>query len=163
MALGEAELLRIGEYVKGNLKGWVLEVLPPISGAVDPVSHTMLMERVVRVEEELKAQRELMQVRFDAADQRFESLQATMDQRFAAVDQRFVAVDQRFESLQTMMDQRFVAVDQRFAAVDQRFEDLLRFLDRRFTAVDKRFGVLQWSIGILAALVGTVLAFVIAL
>jgi len=127
MALGEAELLRIGEYVKGNLKDWVREVLPPIAQAADPVSHTMLMERVVRVEEELKAQRELMKVRFDA------------------------------------VDQRFVAVDRRFVAVDQRFEDLIGFLDRRFTAVDKRFAVLQWGIGILAALVGTVLAFVVAL
>ncbi len=155
MALGEAELLRIGEYVKGNLKDWVQEV--------GSVSHTMLMERVVRVEEELKAQRELMQVRFDATDRRFESLQTLIDQRFAAVDQRFVAVNQRFESLHTTMDQRFVAVNQRFASVDQRFEDLLGFLDRRFTAVDKRFAVLQWGIGILAALVGTVLAFVIAI
>ncbi|MFP4432590.1 MAG: hypothetical protein ACLFPV_15160, partial [Spirochaetaceae bacterium] len=77
MALGEAELLRIGEYVKGNLKDWLQEA--------GPVSHTMLMERVVRVEEELKAQRELMQVRFDAADQRFESLQTMMEQRFVAV------------------------------------------------------------------------------
>ncbi len=156
MALGEAELLRIGEYVKGNLKDWVQEVLPPIAQAADPVSHTMLMERVVRVEEELKAQRELMQVRFDAADQRF----VAVDQRFESLQ---TTMDQRFESLQTLMEQRFVAVDRRFVAVDQRFEDLLGFLDRRFTAVDKRFAVLQWGIGILAALVGTVLAFVIAL
>ena len=40
-------------------------------------------------------------------DQRFETMQKTMDQRFEAVDRRFEAVDRRFETMQTTMNQRF--------------------------------------------------------
>ena len=152
MALGEAELFRIGEYVKGNLRGWITQVLPAAAINPDPISNTMLMERVVRIEEELKSQRELMKVRFEAMDQRFEDMQTTMNQRFEAADRRF-------EDMQTTMNQRFEAVDRRFedmqTTMNQRFEDLLGFLN-------KRFGVLQWGIGLLVALWGTVLAFVVA-
>ena len=40
---------------------------------------------MVRVEEELKAQRELMAERFDAADKRFDEMRSYSDKRFAAL------------------------------------------------------------------------------
>ena len=55
------------------------------------------------VEQELKDQRELMAVRFDAMDRRFEETNERFAERFDAVDQRFAAVDRRFEE----MDRRF--------------------------------------------------------
>ena len=79
-------------------------------------------ERLIRLEEELKAQRELMEARFEAMDKRFEDLIQHMDKRFEAVDKRF-------EDLIQHMDKRFEAVDKRFEAVDKRFEDM----NRRFT------------------------------
>jgi hypothetical protein len=108
MVLGEAELKRIGEYVKGNLKEWLQEVEP--ARAPDPVTNTQLLERIarnddrfvalqertIRIEEELKSQRELMEVRFDAVDRRFE------------------AVDARFEAMQSTSDKRFESMDKRF-------------------------------------------------
>ncbi len=63
--------------------------------------------------EELKAQRELMEVRFEASDRRFEDLIHYMDGRFDAVDKQFESMDKRFEDLIHYMDQRFSAVDKR--------------------------------------------------
>ncbi|MEJ5348230.1 MAG: hypothetical protein WHS46_06040 [Desulfosoma sp.] len=125
-----------------------------------------LMERVVRVEEELRALKEIQIVhfqasekRFEAMDKRFESLQREMIARFEAVDKRFEAMDKRFESLQREMIARFEAVDKRFEATDKRFEAMQRETNARFEAMDKRFFQLQWTIGLgfglMAALMGT--------
>ena len=69
-----------------------------------------LMERVVRVEEELKALREVqnailreMSARFEAMDRRFEALQREMSARFEAVDKRFEAVEKRLNFMQWFM------------------------------------------------------------
>jgi len=48
-----------------------------------------LMERIIRVEEELKALREIEASRFEAIEKRIEALQRGMDRRFEAVDKRF--------------------------------------------------------------------------
>uniref|UniRef100_A0A832EJH2 DUF1640 domain-containing protein n=1 Tax=Desulfacinum infernum TaxID=35837 RepID=A0A832EJH2_9BACT len=85
-----------------------------------------LMERVVRVEEELKALREIEIAQFGAAEKRFDAI----DKRFEAMERRFEAVDQRFEELQREMASRFETVD------------------KRFEAMDKRFTALQWTMGL---------------
>ena len=87
-----------------------------------------LLERMVRVEEELRAQRTLMDERF-----------GFMAARFEAIDKRFDAVDKRFEDLIGQMNVRFEAVDKRFEAVDKRFEDLIGQMNARFETVDRRF------------------------
>ncbi|MEJ5347600.1 MAG: hypothetical protein WHS46_02780 [Desulfosoma sp.] len=51
-----------------------------------------LMERVIRVEEELKALKEIQIAHFNASEKRFEALQREMTARFEAVDKRFVLV-----------------------------------------------------------------------
>ncbi len=103
-----------------------------------------LLERIVRVEEELKALREVQMTQFAASEKRFEA----MDKRFEALQRemnaRFEAVDKRFEALQREMNARFEAVDKRFEAVDKHFEAV----DKRFEAMDKRFTALQWMMGL---------------
>ncbi|MFW6292669.1 MAG: hypothetical protein ACOC7V_10110, partial [Spirochaetota bacterium] len=50
----EEDLVRIGEYVRGNLKEWMQQAVPevvPVSA--DPVTNTQLLERVVRLDERL--------------------------------------------------------------------------------------------------------------
>lgn len=135
MQLGDAELRHIGGYVKDNLREWLREVAPAALGppaavdpAADPVTNTQLLERVVRVEEELKAQRELFLVRFEAVDRRFE-----------ASDQRFVDMNMRFEDMNT-----------RFEDMNLRFEDMKDYLNRRFN-------VLTWMIGLSTTVVLAVL------
>lgn len=85
-----------------------------------------LMERVVRVEEELNALREIQIAHFGAAEKRFEAI----EKRFEAMDKRFEAMEKRFEALQREMAARFEAVD------------------KRFEAMDKRFTMLQWTMGL---------------
>ncbi len=129
-----------------------------------------LLERIIRVEEELKALRQIEADRFQAIndrfvsmDKRFEALQRemqarfeAMDERFKAIDKRFEAMDKRFEALQREMQARFEAMDERFRAIDERF----RAMDKRFEAMDKRFTFMQWTMGIgfsfLAVLIGII-------
>ncbi|MEZ5492999.1 MAG: hypothetical protein R3E61_00020 [Pseudomonadales bacterium] len=85
-----------------------------------------LRERIVRVEEELKHQRELMLEGFNRMDKRFEQLISEMNARFAQVDKRFEQVDKRFEQ----MDKRFEQMEKRFEQVDRRFEIMTARIDR---------------------------------
>ena len=61
-----------------------------------------LRERIVRVEEELKNQREIILQGFKQSDQRFEQ-----------IDKRFEQVDERFESIQTTMNNGFKEINRR--------------------------------------------------
>jgi flagellar capping protein FliD len=99
-----------------------------------------LIERIVRVEEELKAMREMFEVKFEAIDKRFE----VVDKRFESVDKRFESMDKRFESLQREMNARF--------------ESLQREMNARFEAMDKRFSVIQWMIGIMVGIPAIIIA-----
>ena len=130
--IGEKELKKIGTYVKKHLPEWM--------GELRRERELDLVERIVRVEEEVKSLREVMET------------------RFAAVYERFDAVDQRFESMQEHMETRFEAANERFKSIDQRFESMQQYMDKRFETVDKRFSQLQWMMGIgftlMAALMG---------
>ena len=65
----------------------------------EKVKELSLIERIIRVEEELKALKEIELARFEAIEKRFESLQREMNARF--------------ESLQRKMDARFQALEKR--------------------------------------------------
>ena len=159
MTLRDEDVGRIGEYVKPWLRELVGEMVPqPEIGGVG----TQLLERMVRVEEELKAQRTLMDERFGFMERRFEGVDKrfeAVDKRFEAVDKRFEAVDKRFEELIGQMNARFETVDTRFEAVDKRFEELIGQMNARFETVDRRFEesnshtdsrfrTLTWMIGV---------------
>lgn len=88
------DLERIGNYVRANLPRWLRDV----DG--DALIGPKLLERMVRVEEELKgmgarverefaAQRELMAARFEAVDKRFETM---MDKRFEDTQRRMAGM-----------------------------------------------------------------------
>ena len=111
------------------------------------IKELSLIERVVRVEEELRSLRETFEVKFDAWERRFESLQKEINARFEVVDKRFEVVDKRFE-----------AMDKRFEAMDKRFEALQREMNARFEAMDKRFSVIQWMIGIFVGVPALIIA-----
>ena len=162
MTLSDDQLEQIGRYVQKNLPEWLRTLPPQTVQITDPA----LIERAVRVEEELKAQRELMIERFDAGDKRFESIDKHFEEqlahsnaRFAAVDKRFESIDKRFEEQLThsnarfeAVDRRFEAVDKRFESIDKRFEEQLANSNARFDAVQKRFNQTQWLLGILVTM-----------
>ena len=123
MPLREEDVQRIGDYIKPWIRELVDAAVPqPVLAGIN----AQLLERMVRIEEELKAQRELMDQRFAAVDKRFEDLMAHSDKRFEAVDRRFEAVDKRFET------------------VDKRFDDV----NRRFDDMHESFKRTQWLIGL---------------
>ena len=87
----EEELERIGLYVKNHIGAWLEE------GNIIPFSRDiMLSERIVRVEEAIKYQGELI-----------EKILHQNDKRFEQVDKRFEQVDKRFEELRGDMNKRF--------------------------------------------------------
>ncbi len=78
MNLGPEELQKIGDYVRLHLTEW----LPRPTTTEREIN---LVERIVRVEEELKSQRELMKQGFEAVDKRFVSQQWMMGLGFTII------------------------------------------------------------------------------
>ena len=100
--LTDEEIGKIGLYVKDHISQWMEE------GRIIPFSRdTMLTERIVRVEEGIKHQGDLlekilhqMDKRFEQIDKRLEQMQINMDKRF---DLMQASMDKRFSSLQWTM------------------------------------------------------------
>jgi len=130
----EDDLREIGEYLAARYP--VLKSGGVYSGYGD--IKIDLYERMVRVEEELKHQRELIL-----------NVMKMMDKRFAEVDKRF-------EEMRSDMNMRFEQVDKRFEQVDKRFEDLRSDMNRRFS-------MLMWFIGIGFTLFTTIITGVFVL
>lgn len=116
MALSETDLHHIGQYVRAELPRWLKEMGPwAVLGGE-------LLERIVRVEEELKSQREILLNHVQSSNERFED----MNRRFEDVNRRFDDVNSRFDD-----------VNKRFEDVNSRFEDN-----------NKRHSTTQWALGI---------------
>jgi len=154
MALAQEDIV----FIKTHLGEWLAE---QSLGRPPAVYEIELRERMVRVEEELKHQRELMRQGFAQVDQHLELLRADMNQRFEQVDKRFEQVDKRFEQVDKrfeQMDKRFEQVDKRLEQIDQRFETLRVDLDKRFDEMLKRHDQqFLWLIGFIATGVGLVI------
>ena len=129
------------EQIKQHLTDWMDNKLLQSQWVVGPE----LLERAVRVEEELKHQRLLMRESFEQFEKRFELI----EKRFEQVDKRFEQVEKRFEQI----DKRFEQVDKRFEQVDKRFEQVDRQfaqVDKRFEQIDKRLDLQQQEIRLIA-------------
>ena len=110
-----------------------------------------LRERTIRVEEELKHQRELMISGFNQ-----------MEKRFEQVDKRFEQVDKRFEQMHEDMNKRFEQVDKRFEQVDKRLEQVDKQLDQQYKeimSIHQEIKIqMRWSFGALLGIGGLVVA-----
>jgi len=116
MALAQEDI----QFIKDHLGAWLAE---QSLGKPQAVYEIELRERMVRVEEELKHQRELIKTLIEQMDKRFDAAQKQMDQR---ADE----IGKRFDAMQKQLDQRSDEVDKRFDLVDKRFEALTRRIDR---------------------------------
>jgi chromosome segregation ATPase len=139
MELSQDALEQIGEYVKRHIPEWVRDT-PEMQREYD------LRERIVRVEEELKKQRELMERGFDTMNTRFKEQTNHFNARFEAIDKRFEeqtnhfnarfeAIDRRFEEQTNHFNTRFDAIDRRFQDMNGRFEDLQKHTNRWMTLI----------------------------
>ncbi len=111
----------------------------------------LVNERIVRVEEELKHQRDILIDLKKDMDRRFEENQKYMDKRFEE-NQKYM--DKRFE----FIEKRFEAVDKRFEQVDKRFEDMQINMEKRFEQMEKRFVFMQWLIMVGFVTLGTLIS-----
>ncbi|HOF33077.1 MAG TPA: hypothetical protein PK624_12445 [Spirochaetota bacterium] len=85
MELTKEQLEQIGSYIESNFdrfgaKSNVVQLRP---------YDIQLIERMTRIEEELRSQRELMQLGFNQMDKRFESMQKQSDTRFDDMNKKF--------------------------------------------------------------------------
>ena len=131
MALDKADLQEINEYVKNNIGNWLLE-----NNYIDnKTTEIALIERMVRVEEELKNQRELIKLGFEQSDKRFAEMQANANIRFA--------------EMQVNSDKRFADMDKRFEQVDKRFDFMSRVITWMFSFMILGFAITNLFIGFL--------------
>ncbi len=89
MALAQEDIEQIRLLIKKTLSEIPETVNANVRYELD------LRERTIRVEEELKHQRELMLEGFKLMEKRFEQV----DKRFEQADKRFEQVDKKFEQL----------------------------------------------------------------
>ena len=146
MTLRDEDVGRIGEYVKPWLRGLVDEVVPrpePAGG------DTRLLERMVRVEEELKAQRTLMDERFGFMASRFEAIDKRFEDLIGQMNGRFETVDRRFEESIGHTNARFKEL---IGHMNARFEESHMHTNSRFTELagqmNARFRTQTWMIGV---------------
>ena len=125
-----------------------------------------LRERSIRVEGELKHQRELMVEGFKQMDKRFEMVQLDMNKRFEMIQ---LDMNKRFEQV----DKRFEQMDKRIEQVDKHIEQVQLDMNKRFEQVDRRFEqqhqevmglhheiklLMRWSFGTMLAIGGLIVA-----
>jgi TolA-binding protein len=87
------------QFIKQHVGEWLAEASlgkPPVVYEIE------LRERIIRVEEELRHQRDLIQ-----------QVLEQMDKRFEQMDKRFEQMDKRFEAMQQQMDKRFDEINRR--------------------------------------------------
>ncbi|MDO9104489.1 MAG: hypothetical protein Q7U57_05960, partial [Methylovulum sp.] len=104
----------------------------------------------IRVEEELKHQRELIQQGFDLTNKRFEEMLVNSNKRFEQVDKRFEQVDKRFEQIDKRFEEMRIYSDKRFEQVDKRLEDMRINSDKRFEQTDKHFEQLEKHLALIS-------------
>ena len=110
MELTKEQLEQIGSYIESNFdrfgaKSNVIQLRP---------YDIQLIERMTRIEEELRSQRELMQLGFNQMDKRFESMQKQSDTRFEMMqknmDTRFDDMNKKFNMITWMMTAGFTII-----------------------------------------------------
>jgi hypothetical protein len=133
------------EYIKQLVYTFLPEVLAQYKEERDKdIYLNPLLERLIRLEDELKALRIEMNLRF-------ETVIKEMNIRFEAIIKE---MNIRFEAQKQESDARFEAINTRFEAINTRFEALIKEMNTRFEALDKRLNFLQWWIGIGITLLG---------
>lgn len=107
-----------------------------------------LRERTIRVEEELKHQRELMVEGFKQMEKRFEQIDKRIELVEKRIEQVQLDMNKRFEQMQSDMNKRFEQVDKRFEQQHQEIMGLHHEIKL----------LMRWSFGTLLAIGGLIVA-----
>ena len=145
MLLAKDDYEASGQYIRENLTSWLAE---QSLGHPPQVYEIELRERMVRVEEELKNQRDIMKQGFELMDKRFGETLHSLDKRFGEM---FHSMDKRFGEILHSMDKRFEQTEKRLEEfrhdTSKRFEELRQDTNKRFEELrqdsNKRFEELR--------------------
>lgn len=145
MPTKKPELSEIDEYIQANLDKWLAQKGIPVGASSSPLCETRFIrleeqgmlhtKSLIKIEEELKHHKELMQKGFEQSEKRFEQS-----------EKRFEQSEKRFEQMQEQSEKRF---NQMQGQSDQRFETLTRRIDR----------LIFWSLGLTISATSVILAF----
>ena len=124
MALQKQDLETITEHMQ---KAFPVLLESSASVTMHPSQSTYWLERIAKIEEELRHQREILKMMMQQMEKRFEQ------------------VDKRFEMMMQQMEKRFEEMRQ---DMNRRFEEMRQDMNQRFEQIDKRFSVIQWMIGV---------------
>lgn len=118
MEITEKQLEKIGDYVKNNFD----RLSNGSRYAQIRSADLQIIERITRIEEEMKSQREIIMFGFQQTEKRFDDI----NKRFEDVNRRFDGVNKRFDD------------------TNKRFDDV----NKRFDDVNARFRAMMWAMGI---------------
>ena len=156
MALAQEDFNSIDAYIREHLSEWLADKSISRRSLDYEIE---IRERIVRVEEELKHQRELMMQGFEMMDKRIMELREDMNMRFVLVDKRFEELREDMNKRFEQVDKRFEQVDKRFEQVDKRFEEMRQDMNTRFEVLTKRLDrFMIWSFGLMVTLSGVIIA-----
>ncbi len=118
---------RLGEALQQLMEEALARQAPPqVEALASPIAEAT-SERVIHIEQAVIDLREILTVRFDAIDRRFEE----SDRRFELTERRFDEIDRRLD----LVERKFEEIDRRFDLVDRKFE----LMERKFQEIDHRF------------------------
>ena len=111
------------------------------SVTMHPSQSAYWLERIAKIEEELRHQREILEMMMQQMEKRFEQIDKRFEEMRQDMNRRFEQMDRHFEMMMQQMDKRF-------EQVDKRFDEMRQDMNQRFEQMEKRFAVIQWMIGI---------------
>jgi len=166
MALAEEDIEQIKSLINSSIAA------TPEVGNANVRYELDIRERTIRVEEELKHQRELMLNSFTQMERRFEQIDTQLIQTNIQLEQQRQQSEKRFENIDKQFEQQSQESDRRFIEVGKQFELQRNESDKRFAQVDKQLdkqnqaimdihqeikAQMRWSFGVLIGIGGLVI------
>ncbi|MDC9729254.1 MAG: hypothetical protein PSN04_07990 [Methyloprofundus sp.] len=147
MALAQEDIEQIQMLIKNSIAA------TPEVGNANVRYELDIRERIYRVEEELKHQRELMLKGFEQSERRFEQVDKNFKQMAEEANRRFEQVDKRFEQMAEESNRRFEQVDKRFEKIDKQLE----IQTQTMISIQQEIRTqMRWSFGMLIGIGGIV-------
>ncbi|MDO9105092.1 MAG: hypothetical protein Q7U57_09045 [Methylovulum sp.] len=141
MALAQEDLIQIQKLIDQSLAARPEAAYANVRYELD------IRERIIRVEEELKHQRELIQQGFDLSNKRFEQVDKRFEEMRINSDKRFEQVDKRLEDMRINSDKRFEQVDKHLEQLEKHLALISNRMDR----------FMFWSLGLTISAVITII------
>ena len=122
----DQELERIGNYVQEHLPEWMDGERSPGGGPREALDEAR--ERLIRLEEAISRQGDLIEKMLHQMDMRFEQTNRRIDDMNRLMDMRIEQVNRRIDELTFQMNIRFEQMEDRIERVDKRISRMFTVL-----------------------------------